>query len=178
MSGHSKWSTIRHKKALEDSKKGAAFTKVAKKIQIAVKGGGSGDPEMNPALRTVLDEARAVNMPAENIKRAIDKALGVGGGSQIEEIIYEGYGPGGVGLMITTATDNRNRTGGEIKNILEKGGGSLGGPGSVSYLKTIQPTPEIELVDKDLDKCLDLIEALEDHEDVIDVWSNLKEPAE
>ncbi len=173
MSGHSKWSTIKHKKAVEDSKRGAAFTKIAKKIQIAAKKGNSGDPNANPYLRSVLDEARGVNMPSENVRRAIDKALGGGEGSQMEEIVYEAYGPGGVGLLITTATDNRNRTGGEIKLIVDRAGGSLGSPGSVSYLKNIQPVPVIQLSGDNLTQCLALIEALEEQDDVIDVWTNL-----
>ncbi len=174
MSGHSKWSTIKHKKAEADSKRGAAFTKIAKKIHIATQKGKSGDPEMNPFLRTVLDEARAVNMPSDNVRRAIDKALGGGDGSQMEEIVYEAYGLGGVGFLITAATDNRNRTGGEIKSIVDKGGGGLGSPGSVSYLKNIQPVPTIRLEGGDLESCLGLIEALEDQDDVLDVWTNLE----
>jgi len=174
MSGHSKWSTIKHKKAVEDSKRGAAFTKIAKKIQIAAKKGNSGDPGMNPFLRTVLDEAHSLSIPSENVRRAIDKALGGGGGSEVEEIVYEAYGPGGVGLLITSATDNRNRTGGEIKSIIDKADGSLGSPGSVSYLKHINPVvPMITLTGDVLSRCLALIEALENHDDVVEVWTNL-----
>jgi YebC/PmpR family DNA-binding regulatory protein len=174
MSGHSKWSTIKHKKAIEDGRKGAAFTKIAKKIQIAAQKGKSGDPEMNPFLRTALDEARSVNMPSENVRRAIDKALGGGDGMQMEEIIYEAYGPGGVGFLITAATDNRNRTGGEVKSILDKGGGNLGSPGSVSYLKNISPIPMIHLEDGEYSRCVGLIEVLENQDDVVDVWTNLE----
>ncbi len=175
MSGHSKWSTIKHKKAAEDAKRGAAFTKIAKKIQIAAKKGNSGDPEANPFLRTVLEEARAVNMPSENVRRAVDRALGGDEGSQMEEIVYEAYGPGGVGFLITAATDNRNRTGGEIKSIVDKAGGSLGSPGSVSYLKNINPVPTIHLSGDELSRCTQLIETLGDQDDVVDVWSNLEE---
>ncbi len=175
MSGHSKWSTIKHKKAIVDAKRGAAFTKVAKKIQIAAKKGGIGDPDKNPYLRSALDEAREINMPSENVRRAIDKALGSGEGSNVEEVVYEAYGPGGVGFLITTATDNRNRTGGEIKTILDKNGGSLGSPGSVSYLKTISPLPMITLSGSDLTVCLDLIELLLENDDVLDVWTNLNQ---
>lgn len=174
MSGHSKWSTIKHKKAAEDAKRGAAFTKIAKKIQIAAKKGNSGDPEANPFLRSVLEEARSVNMPSDNVRRAIDKALGGGEGSQIEEITYEAYGFGGVGFLITAATDNRNRTSGEIKSIVDKAGGNLGSPGSVSYLKNIQPVPLIHLEGNDRLGCLGLIEALENQDDVVDVWTNLE----
>ncbi|MEK7063862.1 MAG: YebC/PmpR family DNA-binding transcriptional regulator, partial [Patescibacteria group bacterium] len=107
MSGHSKWSTIKHKKAIEDAKKGSVFTKIAKKIQIATRRGNSDDPVINPFLRQALEEARSVNMPGDNVRRAIEKALGGAEGSQVEEISYEAYGPGGVGLLITAATDNR-----------------------------------------------------------------------
>lgn len=175
MSGHSKWSNIKHKKAASDFKKSAVFTKLSKKIQIAVKTFGSGDPEFNPTLRTILEEARSMNMPNENIKRAIEKGLGTGEGSFITEIVYEAYGPGGVGIMITTATDNHNRTVGELKSILDKKGGSLGGPGSVSYLKTLEPIPMIELEGAELEKMHVLLSALDDHEDVTDLWTNLKD---
>ncbi len=174
MSGHSKWSTIKHKKAIEDGKKGAAFTKIAKKIQIAAQKGKSADPEMNPFLRTALEEARSVNMPSDNVRRAIDKAIGGGVGVQMEEIIYEAYGPGGVGFLITAATDNRNRTGGEIKSIVDKAGGSLGSPGSVSYLKSISPVPLIHLEGGEYLSCTSLIETLENEDDVIEVWTNLE----
>lgn len=173
MSGHSKWSTIKHKKAAEDAKRGAAFTKIAKKIQIAAKKGNSGDPEANPFLRSILEEARSVNMPSENVRRSIDKALGGGEGSQIEEIIYEVYGIGGVGFMITAATDNRNRTGGEIKSIIDKAGGSMGSPGSVSYLKNILPIPLVHLKGEDLLRSHQLIESLEEQDDVVEIWTNL-----
>lgn len=173
MSGHSKWSTIKHKKAIEDQKRGVVFTKIAKKIQIAVRKGNSGDFEANPYLRSILEEARGVSMPMENIKRAIDKALGTSDGDQVEEIVYEIYGPGGVGLLVTAATDNRNRTGGEIKLIIDRAGGSLGSPGSVSYLKNINPIPLVTLVGDDLDRCTKLIGQLSDHDDVLDVWTNL-----
>ena len=175
MSGHSKWSTIKHKKAVVDAKRGAAFTKVAKKIQIAAKRGGIGDPDKNPFLRSVLEEAREINMPAENVKRAIDKALGAGDGQSLEEVIYEAYGPGGVGLMITCATDNRNRTGGVIKTLVEKAGGSLGSPGSVSYLRSIVPTPAMVLTGDDKTACDSLVLALEENDDVLEIWTNLSE---
>lgn len=174
MSGHSKWSTIKHKKAIEDGKKGAAFTKIAKKIQIAAQKGKTGDPEINSFLRTALEEARSINMPSDNVRRAIDKAIGGGDDRKMEEIVYEAYGPGGVGLLITAATDNRNRTGGEIKSILDKVGGNLGSPGSVSYLKNIQPVPMIHLGTNDFSRCRQLIEFLEKQDDVLDVWTNLE----
>ena len=175
MSGHSKWSTIKHHKALEDAKKGAVFTKIAKKIHIAVKNGASGDPNANAGLRTVIEEARAVNMPMENIKRAIDKALGANGADTSEEVVYEAYGPGGVGLLITAITDNRNRTAAEIHAVLNHHEAKLGGPGSVSYMKSIQPLPTIILSEGDINKFESLVEALEEIEDIVDVWSNIAE---
>jgi YebC/PmpR family DNA-binding regulatory protein len=175
MSGHSKWSTIKHKKAATDAKRGAVFGRVAKKIYLAVKQGGSGDGLKNSFLRNVLEEARSVNMPSDNVRRAIDKALGVGGGQAMTEIEYEGYGQGGVGIIIVCVTDNKNRSGGEIRGLFDKCGGSLSEPGSVSYMKKIDPIPEIELKGEDLVKTKDLLKTLEEHEDVVSVWSNLKQ---
>lgn len=174
MSGHSKWSTIKHQKAIDDSKRSAVFTKIANKIRIAVSKGGSGDMVANPFLRTCIEEARSVNMPMENIKRAIEKALGNGEGERAEEITYEAYGPGGIGILITVVTDNRNRTGGEIKNILEKNGAKLGGPGSVSYMKLLNPVPMMEIEKLEGDAIVKLLEILDDVEGVVEVWSNLK----
>lgn len=134
MSGHSKWSTIKHKKAAADAKRGKTFSMLGRMITVAVREAGSSDPAQNPRLRVVLDKARAANMPNSNVKKAVDRGLGKGGGGQIEEVTYEGYGPGGVGLMVKTLTDNRNRTGAEIKSLFERAGGSLGGPGCVAYM--------------------------------------------
>lgn len=175
MSGHSKWSTIKHKKAAADAKRGVVFGKIAKQIYLAVKQGGSGDADKNPFLRKTLDDARNANMPADNVRRAIDKALGVGGEQTMEEVDYEGYGLGGVGVMIKCVTDNRNRTGGEVRFLFEKNGGALGEPGSVAYMRKIDPVPMIELVDSNLKKVRDLLKALDEHEDVVSVWSNLKQ---
>jgi len=133
MAGHSHWAGIKHKKALNDAKKGKVFTKIAKLIYTAVKEGGGGDPDMNPRLRLILDKARAANMPKDNVKRAIDRAAG-SGGDDYEQIVYEGYAPGGVALMIECMTDNRNRTFPEIRKIVDSRGGSIGSPGCVSYL--------------------------------------------
>ena len=173
MSGHSKWSTIKHKKAIEDNKRSSVFTKIAKKIHIAVKKGGSGDIEANSYLRACVDEARSVNMPMENIKRAVDKASAVGGGVAAEEITYEAYGLFSVGILIAAVTDNRNRTFGEVKNILDKHGAKLGGPGSVSYMKSIQPLPRISIQGEDLKQITDLVALLTDLDDVVEVWTNL-----
>lgn len=133
MSGHSKWATTKHKKAAVDAKRGKIFTKIAKEITVAAKLGG-GDPDGNPRLRTAVVKAKAVSMPADNIKRAIQKGTGELPGVAYEEITFEGYGPGGVAIMIETMTDNRNRTVSEIRHILGKMGGNLGESGCVSWM--------------------------------------------
>jgi YebC/PmpR family DNA-binding regulatory protein len=133
MSGHSKWSTIKRAKGVADIKRGQTFTKVAKAITLAAKLGNSGDPGANPRLRMVLEEAKSVNMPKENINRAIEKGMGAGK-EAIEELTYEGFGPGKVAFIVEAVTDNRLRTNQEIKSIFDRNGGNLGGPGSVSYM--------------------------------------------
>ena len=134
MSGHSKWSKVKHQKAVTDVTKGKFFTKAAHAIAIAVQeGGGTIDPAMNFKLRLAIEKARSVNMPKENIERAIARGKG-DGGATIETILYEGFGPGGIGLLIEAATDNKQRTVSEIRNVLDRAGGSLGSLGSVGYL--------------------------------------------
>lgn len=134
MSGHSKWSTIKHKKAANDAVKGSVFTKMAKGITIAVKkGGGVGDPDMNFSLRLAIDKARAVNMPKENIDRAIDKGLGKGG-VELAELVIEAFAPHGVSVILEVVSDSRNRSVAEIRTLIEKHGGRMGEPGSVMYL--------------------------------------------
>ena len=134
MSGHSKWASIKHKKAVVDARRGQHFTKLARAITVAAREGG-GDPEGNPALALAIQKARDASMPKDNIERAIAKGTGEGGDAdQIETVLYEGYGPGGVALLIEALTDNRNRTGAEVRHLLGKHGGNLGEPGSVSYL--------------------------------------------
>lgn len=134
MSGHSKWANIKRKKEANDKVKGAVFAKLSHIITIAVmEGGGIGDPEHNFKLRLAVDKARSLNMPKDNIQRAIDKAMG-SGKNQLKEIIYEGFAPHGVSLMIQTTSDNQNRTVSEVKNRLEQRGGKLGSQGSVSYM--------------------------------------------
>ena len=128
MSGHSKWSTIKRQKGANDAKRGALFTKVAREISVAARQGG-GDPDANYRLRLAIEKARSVNMPADNIKRTIDKATGGGEAEQFEEIVYEGYGPGGVAILVEAATDNRNRTAAEVRSIFTKAGGQLAGIG-------------------------------------------------
>jgi YebC/PmpR family DNA-binding regulatory protein len=133
MSGHSKWSTIKRKKGALDAKRGKIFTKIIRELSTAASIGG-GDPDANPRLRLVIDKAKGVNMPKDNIKRAIEK--GVGGGESVayEEFVYEGYGPGGVAVLIETLSDNKNRTVGEVRHVLSKRGGNLGATGCVAYL--------------------------------------------
>jgi len=133
MSGHSKWHTIKHKKGAADAKRGRVFTRVIKELTVAARGGG-GDPDTNPRLRTIIAEAKQFNMPAENIKRAIRRGTGEEPGVQYDEITYEGYGPGGVALIIEAMTDNKNRTVGEIRHLLGKYGGNLGESNSVSWM--------------------------------------------
>jgi len=133
MSGHSKWHSIKHKKAAIDSKRGRAFTKLIKEMTIAARIGG-GDPDGNPRLRTAIAAAKAVNMPVDNIKRAVMKGTGELEGGQLEEITYEGYGPGGVALLVAVVTDNRNRTVGEIRHVFSKNGGNMGEAGSVGWM--------------------------------------------
>ncbi|MFN8621911.1 MAG: YebC/PmpR family DNA-binding transcriptional regulator [Chloroflexota bacterium] len=132
MSGHSKWSTIKRQKGANDAKRGAVFTKIAREISIAARLGG-GDPEANYRLRLAIDKARSVNMPSDNIKRAIEKATGGDKGAEYEEITYEGYGPGGVAVLVEAATDNRNRTAADVRAIFTKAGGSLAGSGAVAW---------------------------------------------
>jgi YebC/PmpR family DNA-binding regulatory protein len=133
MSGHSKWHSIKHKKAAIDSKRGRAFTKFIKEITIAARIGG-GDPEGNPRLRKAILDAKTLNMPADNIKRAIMKGTGELEGGQLEEILYEGYGPAGVALLAEVVTDNRNRTVSEIRHVFSKNGGNMGEAGSVAWM--------------------------------------------
>jgi len=133
MSGHSKWATIKRKKGALDAKRGKIFTKLIREIATAARLGG-GDLGGNPRLRLVVDKARAANMPKDNIERAIKKGTGEGSEAAFEEVAYEGYGPGGVALLIETLTDNRNRTVGEIRHVLSRHGGNLGASGCVSFL--------------------------------------------
>ena len=134
MAGHSKWAGIKHKKAIVDARRGKLFTKLARAITVAAKEGG-GDPEGNPALALAIQKARDASMPKDNIERAIAKGTGEGSDAEaLESVLYEGYGPGGVALLVDALTDNRNRTGSEIRHLFTKHGGNLGEPGSVAYL--------------------------------------------
>ena len=134
MSGHSKWASIKHKKAVVDARRGQHFTKLARAVTVAAREGG-GDPDGNPALALAIQKARDASMPKDNIERAIAKGTGAGADSEkIETVLYEAYGPGGVALLIEALTDNRNRTGADVRHSLSKHGGNLGEPGSVAYL--------------------------------------------
>jgi YebC/PmpR family DNA-binding regulatory protein len=134
MSGHSKWASIKHKKAVVDARRGAHFTKLARAITVAARDGG-GDPGGNPALALAIAKAKAASMPKDNIERAIAKGTGEGSdGAAIEAVLYEGYGPGGVAILVEALTDNRNRTGADVRHAFSKHGGNLGEPGSVAYL--------------------------------------------
>src|SRR5205807_104849 len=134
MSGHSKWSSIKHRKAVVDSRRGQQFTKLARAITVAARDGG-GDPESNPTLGNAVQKARDASMPKDNTERAIAKGTGAGADADaIESVVYEGYGPGGVAILVEALTDNRNRTSAEVRHIFGRHGGTLGEPGSVAYL--------------------------------------------
>lgn len=134
MAGHSKWANIKHRKAKEDARKGKVFTKLIREITTAARQGGGGDPDMNPRLRLAVDKAYEANMPKDTVERAIKRGSGEMEGEQYEEIRYEGYGVGGVAVMVDCMTDNRNRTAAEVRHAFSKHGGNLGAAGSVAYL--------------------------------------------
>src|SRR5512139_2941476 len=155
MSGHSKWATIKHKKAATDAKRGAAFTKIIKEMTVAARIGG-GDPNMNPRLRTVLEKAKSVNMPADNIKRAIQKGTGELPGQVIEEVTFEGYGPGGGAVIVETATDNRNGTVGDVRHLFDKFGGNLGQNGCVAWMFEKKGVIEVDAAKATEDQLLEI----------------------
>lgn len=156
MSGHSKWATIKRKKAALDAKKGKIFTKLIKEITIAARQGG-GDPAGNPRLRLAIDNAKAENMPAENIERAIKKATGELEGVTYHELTYEGYGPAGVAMLVEVATDNKNRTVAEVRHIFSKHGGSLGETGSVAWMFERKGVITVPKQDKSEDDILAIV---------------------
>ncbi|HEV3070957.1 MAG TPA: YebC/PmpR family DNA-binding transcriptional regulator [Solirubrobacteraceae bacterium] len=167
MSGHSKWASIKHKKAIVDSRRGQQFTKLARAITVAARDGG-GDPDGNAALENAIQKAKAASMPKDNIERAIAKGTGAGADAQeLESILYEGYGPGGVALLVETVTDNRNRTGADVKHLFARYGGSLGEPGSVGYLFDKKGVILIDAARYSEDDLLVAIEAGAE-----DVWSD------
>lgn len=156
MSGHSKWHTIKHKKGAADAKRGKVFTRLIKELTVAARHGG-GDPEMNPRLRTVVADAKANNMPRENIDRAIRRGTGEEPGVTYDEVTYEGYGPGGVALLIETLTDNRNRTVGEIRHLLDKHAGNLAAENSVAWMFSRKGQIFVEKGKIDEDKLLSAV---------------------
>src|SRR5579884_2229818 len=179
MSGHSKWHSIKHKKAVVDARRGQHFTKLARAITVAAREGG-GDPDGNPALALAIQKARDASMPKDNIERAIGKGTGEGADAdRIETVLYEGYGPGGVALLIEALTDNRNRTGADVRHLLTKHGGSLGEPGSVAYLFDKQGVIVVDASRYDDDDLMPAIDA--GAQDIVldeDVYEILTAPAE
>ncbi|MCD6086316.1 YebC/PmpR family DNA-binding transcriptional regulator [bacterium] len=177
MSGHSKWSQIKHKKAITDARRSKIFSKLAAMISIAVRKGGK-DPESNPSLRLAIEKAKEFNMPKENIERAIQRGSGELAGTKLEEITYEAYGPGGIGILIKTITDNKNRTAGEIKKILNENDGKLAESGSVSFQFEEKSFLTIAKSDFSEDLCLSLIEkgmeGFEEREEEIIIFSQPK----
>ena len=149
MAGHSKWANIKHKKAAQDAKRGKVFTKLIREITVAAKMGG-GDPGDNPRLRAAVDKALSANMTKDTIQRAIDRGAGGGDNDNVEELTYEGYGPGGVAVLVEVMTDNKNRTVAEVRHAFSKCGGNLGTDGSVSYLFTKRGQILIENADEDI----------------------------
>lgn len=180
MSGHSKWATIHRQKEVKDAKKGQIFTKIGNAIAIAVRSsGGITDPEKNFKLRLAIEAARAVNMPKENVARAITRGSGGTGDVGLEEVTYEGYGPAGIAVIIEAVTDNKNRTTAEIKNLFERGGGSLVGPGAVLFqfekasLITVKKRPDVE---EQILSIMDLgAEDVEEVSDAIEVYAKPEE---
>ena len=177
MSGHSKWSSIKHKKGAADAKRGKIFTRIIKELTVAARVGG-GEPDSNPRLRTVVADAKAANMPADNIKRAIRRGTGEEPGVSYEEATYEGYGPGGAALMLETLTDNKNRTVSEIRHLLSKYGGNLGETNSVAWMFTKQGYILIEKskVDEDGLMGVALDTGADDVRDDQDNWEVLTSP--
>ena len=159
MSGHSKWHNIQKTKGAADAKRAQAFTKIAREIIVAVKQGGSGDPANNSALAQVIAKAKAANMPNDNIKRTIDKALGAGNTDDYESMTYEGYGPCGVAIIVETMTDNRNRTAGDVRHYFDKYGGNMGASGCVSW--SFDRKGVIDNEDDELDEDTVMMDALE-----------------
>jgi YebC/PmpR family DNA-binding regulatory protein len=183
MSGHSHWHSIKYKKGAADAKKGKVFSKISREITIAARESG-GDPDFNPKLRMAVERARSFNMPADNIERAIKKGTGELEGEKLEEVLFEAYGPGGIALIIEGITDNKNRTLGEIKQILSQYNGKLVGEGGVRWMferKVKEPgslewvaKQEIELSEKDKETAEKLFEALDENDAVQEIYSNLK----
>ena len=177
MSGHSKWATIKHKKGATDAKRGRIFTRLIKEISIASKSGG-GDPDGNPRLRTAILAAKAENMPADNIKRAIQRGTGELEGLSYDEITYEGYGPGGVAIIVDVLTDNKNRAVSEIRHAFSKNGGNLGAEGAVSWMFSKKGVISIAKDEADEDKLMEIVleSGAEDLNDEGEHWEILCDP--
>lgn len=177
MSGHSKWSTIKHKKALTDAKRSKVFSKIASVVTIAAKKGS--DPLKNPTLRTAIEKAREVNMPKENIERAIKRGTGEIGGAEIEEVIYGAFGPGGVAMLITAITDNKNRTLSEIKQVLKSHNAKFTEINSIQWMfhrdgADWVPNSPIKIEDEDIKKHLDaLYDDLDEQQDTSEIYDNI-----
>src|SRR5690348_13081175 len=176
MSGHSKWATIKHKKAATDAKRGKAFTRIIKEITIAARSGG--DPDSNPRLRTAILAAKNVSMPSDNIKKAVMRGTGELEGGQIEEVMFEGYGPGGAAVLVSVATDNRNRTVSEIRHMFSKHGGNLGEQGSVAWMFERKSQIVIEKEKATEEQLMNLVLEAggEDIKDNGDAWEVLSDP--
>src|SRR6516162_5059400 len=176
MSGHSKWATIKHKKAALDSKRGKVFTRLIKEIQIAARSGG--DPDGNPRLRTAILAAKNVSMPADNIKKAIMRGTGELEGGQIDEVMFEGYGPGGAAVLVMVATDNRNRTVSEIRHMFSKNGGNLGEQGSVAWMFERKSQIVVDKENAGEDQLMNLVleSGAEDLKDSGDSWEIISDP--
>jgi YebC/PmpR family DNA-binding regulatory protein len=178
MSGHSKWATIKHKKGALDAKRGKIFTRLIKEITVAAKAGG-GDPDGNPRLRSAILAAKAENMPQDNIKRAIQRGTGELEGASYEEISFEGYGPGGVAVIVDSLTDNRNRTVSEVRFAFSKNGGNLGEPGSVRFMFSKKGVIAIEKAEATEEKLMDIVleHGGEDLNDEGESWEIVTDPA-
>jgi YebC/PmpR family DNA-binding regulatory protein len=180
MSGHSKWASIKHKKAIVDSRRGQQFTKLARAITVAARDGG-GDPDANATLENAIRKAKLASMPKDNIERAIAKGTGAGsdGEAALETVLYEGYGPGGVALLVEAVTDNRNRTGADVRHAFSKYGGSLGEPGSVAYLFDKRGVIAVDAERHSEDDLMVAVEAgAEDITAEDDAWEVLTAPAD
>jgi YebC/PmpR family DNA-binding regulatory protein len=179
MAGHSKWANIKHKKGREDAKRGKVFSKIVKELTVAARLGG-GDPEANPRLRLSLDKARAANMPKDNIERAIKKGTGAADGVDYEEVTYEGYGPGGVAVLVKVLTDNRNRIVAEVRHAFSKNNGNLGENGCVGWMFDSKGYMAVPADAVDEERLLDLaLEAgAEDVREAGDVWEVITAPGE
>ena len=176
MSGHSHWAGIKHKKAANDAKRGRIWSKIAKLIMVAAKNGG-GDPSANLHLRYAIDKGKAANMPKDTIEKAIKKGTGELGAISYEEILYEGYAPGGIAIMVDTLTDNRNRTGPEVKKIFERRGGSMGVSGCVNYMFTCKGVITVNAEGVDEDELMEIAlgggaEDMQNHGDIFEITSD------